>query len=94
MSVVDAPVGPKVGEFYFLVICKRIKLKARIRIFMYILKVGKWIKLYPNGLEDLLLYVKEKYNNPLVYITENGKCIIISGGYIDRRLIPLKEFPE
>ncbi|CAI9104135.1 OLC1v1002756C1 [Oldenlandia corymbosa var. corymbosa] len=27
---------------------------------------------YPNGLLDVLLYTKNKYNNPLVYIMENG----------------------
>ena len=32
-----------------------------------------WIYFYPRGLLDLLLYTKEKYNNPLIYITENGK---------------------
>ncbi|CAN6347635.1 unnamed protein product [Urochloa humidicola] len=28
--------------------------------------------IYPKGLHELLLYVKEKYGNPTVYITENG----------------------
>ncbi|MBP1994252.1 glycoside hydrolase family 1 protein [Paenibacillus eucommiae] len=27
---------------------------------------------YPQGFYDILVYVKEKYNNPKVYITENG----------------------
>ncbi|XP_061342186.1 non-cyanogenic beta-glucosidase-like [Gastrolobium bilobum] len=31
-----------------------------------------WIYFYPKGLRDLLLYTKNKYNNPVVYITENG----------------------
>ncbi|KAK9941276.1 hypothetical protein M0R45_017889 [Rubus argutus] len=28
--------------------------------------------IYPRGIRDVLLYTKRKYNNPLVYITENG----------------------
>lgn len=31
-----------------------------------------WVYVYPKGLKDLLLYMKERYNNPEVYITENG----------------------
>ncbi|GLU19409.1 hypothetical protein SLE2022_356630 [Rubroshorea leprosula] len=31
-----------------------------------------WLYVYPRGPRDLLLYTKRKYNNPLVYITENG----------------------
>ncbi|XP_062171754.1 beta-glucosidase 12-like [Alnus glutinosa] len=33
---------------------------------------SSWLFVYPSGFLDLLLYVKEKYNNPLIYITENG----------------------
>ncbi|CAL0304192.1 unnamed protein product [Lupinus luteus] len=33
---------------------------------------SNWLYVYPRGLRDLLLYTKEKYNNPLIYITENG----------------------
>ncbi|KAJ1378831.1 Glycoside hydrolase family 1 [Sesbania bispinosa] len=33
---------------------------------------SNWIYFYPKGLRDLLLYTKNKYNNPLIYITENG----------------------
>ncbi|KAK7405711.1 hypothetical protein VNO78_07319 [Psophocarpus tetragonolobus] len=31
-----------------------------------------WLLVYPKGLHELLLYVKKNYNNPLIYITENG----------------------
>jgi beta-glucosidase/6-phospho-beta-glucosidase/beta-galactosidase len=30
---------------------------------------------YPRGIRDFLIQLKEKYNNPLVYITENGTHI-------------------
>ena len=31
-----------------------------------------WIYLYPQGIEELLIHMKSKYNNPMIYITENG----------------------
>lgn len=31
-----------------------------------------WLFVYPEGLKELLLYIKNKYNNPIIYITENG----------------------
>ncbi|KAJ6346653.1 hypothetical protein OIU76_003353 [Salix suchowensis] len=33
---------------------------------------SEWLFVYPRGIRDLLLYVKREYNNPLIYITENG----------------------
>ncbi|XP_049934173.1 beta-glucosidase 12-like isoform X1 [Nymphaea colorata] len=33
---------------------------------------SSWLYMYPKGLKNLLLYIKEKYNNPKVFITENG----------------------
>ncbi|MED6126118.1 Beta-glucosidase 12 [Stylosanthes scabra] len=31
-----------------------------------------WLFVYPEGIRELLLYTKRTYNNPLIYITENG----------------------
>ncbi|XP_023516390.1 cyanogenic beta-glucosidase-like [Cucurbita pepo subsp. pepo] len=31
-----------------------------------------WLAVYPQGLKELLIYTKTKYNDPLIYITENG----------------------
>ncbi|KAK2966977.1 hypothetical protein RJ640_009547 [Escallonia rubra] len=33
---------------------------------------SSWIHVYPEGLLDYLLYVKNKYNDPKIYIAENG----------------------
>ncbi|XP_024025384.1 beta-glucosidase 17-like [Morus notabilis] len=33
---------------------------------------GTWMNVYPQGIEELVLYIKENYNNPPIYITENG----------------------
>lgn len=31
-----------------------------------------WLFVYPMGIREVLLYIKKKYNNPEIYITENG----------------------
>uniref|UniRef100_A0A2P2QLP5 Vicianin hydrolase-like n=1 Tax=Rhizophora mucronata TaxID=61149 RepID=A0A2P2QLP5_RHIMU len=31
-----------------------------------------WLFIYPSGFEEFLLYVKDHYNNPIIYVTENG----------------------
>ncbi|KAK3020701.1 hypothetical protein RJ639_046564, partial [Escallonia herrerae] len=33
---------------------------------------SSWLFVYPKGFMDLLLYIKTKYNNPSIYVTENG----------------------
>ncbi|XP_039124074.1 beta-glucosidase 12-like isoform X2 [Dioscorea cayenensis subsp. rotundata] len=33
---------------------------------------SNWLFVYPDGIRDLLLYTKNKYNDPVIYITENG----------------------
>ncbi|KFK42881.1 hypothetical protein AALP_AA1G050700 [Arabis alpina] len=31
-----------------------------------------WLLIYPKGIRDLLLYARFKFNNPVLYVTENG----------------------
>ncbi|XP_029127119.1 cyanogenic beta-glucosidase isoform X3 [Cajanus cajan] len=31
-----------------------------------------WLCVYPRGIRELLLHIKNQYNNPVIYITENG----------------------
>ncbi|KAI4324287.1 hypothetical protein L6164_023838 [Bauhinia variegata] len=38
----------------------------------YMQAASNWLYVYPRGIRELLLYTKRVYNNPLIYITENG----------------------
>ncbi|CAK9175357.1 unnamed protein product [Ilex paraguariensis] len=33
---------------------------------------SNWLYVYPRGIRDLLLYIKQNYGKPIIYITENG----------------------
>ncbi|XP_059069115.1 beta-glucosidase 12-like [Cryptomeria japonica] len=33
---------------------------------------SSWLHVYPRGIRDLLKYIKYRYDNPLIFITENG----------------------
>ncbi|KAL4178498.1 hypothetical protein AMTRI_Chr13g82600 [Amborella trichopoda] len=33
---------------------------------------SSWLYVYPQGLKELLVYVNKRYDNPIIYITENG----------------------
>lgn len=41
-----------------------------------------WLYVYPKGIRDVLLYIKEKYNNPNIFITENGKLSTLALAYL------------
>ncbi|KAL4601239.1 hypothetical protein ACB092_11G258500 [Castanea dentata] len=44
-----------------------------------------WLFIYPKGLRELLLYIKENYNNPVIYITEDGMADA------NNRSLPIKD---
>ncbi|XP_048559668.1 beta-glucosidase 12-like [Triticum urartu] len=48
-----------------------------------------WLYVYPQGLHDLLLFLKEKYHNPTIYITENGN--ILGFDEANNKSLPLNE---
>lgn len=33
---------------------------------------SSWLTYYPQGIHDFMVYMKKRYNNPPIYITENG----------------------
>jgi beta-glucosidase len=35
---------------------------------------SEWLYAYPKGIEDLLLHTKYKFDDPVIYITENGNA--------------------
>ncbi|KAL5726971.1 hypothetical protein ACHQM5_000211 [Ranunculus cassubicifolius] len=37
-----------------------------------LLTVSSWLYVYPEGLKELLVYIKQHYRDPTIYITENG----------------------
>ncbi|KEH30278.1 putative beta-glucosidase [Medicago truncatula] len=37
------------------------------------MSASSWLCIYPRGFRQLLLYVKKHYNDPVIYITENGR---------------------
>ncbi|CAN1169547.1 Beta-glucosidase 24 [Linum perenne] len=57
--------------------------------FDFIGTAAPWITVYPQGLTKVLLHIKEKYQNPLIYITENG--VPETGNYTHS---PLKATPD
>lgn len=44
-----------------------------------------WLYICPWGIRKLMLYIKEKYNNPTIYITENGMATANNAS------VPIKE---
>ncbi|CAH2096849.1 unnamed protein product [Euphydryas editha] len=42
-----------------------------------------WLKMAPNSMYNVLTHLKEKYNNPALYITENGWSQVPEAGLID-----------
>lgn len=36
-----------------------------------------WLYIHPQGMEKMVTYVKERYNNTPMFITENGNLTII-----------------
>ncbi|PRQ34659.1 putative glycosidase [Rosa chinensis] len=55
-------------DTYATLSCKYCKFKN----FISSTAASDWLYVYPRGIRDLLLYTKTKYNDPLIYVTENG----------------------
>ncbi|KOM44458.1 hypothetical protein LR48_Vigan05g206300, partial [Vigna angularis] len=42
-------------------------------LYLYLQTASDWLYVCPKGIKKLLLYTKEQYNDPVIYITENGR---------------------
>ncbi|OAY73437.1 Beta-glucosidase 12, partial [Ananas comosus] len=58
------PIGPQVTQMRYY------KMSSKARGVSQ--AASGWLYIYPPGIRQLLLYTKSKYNNPVIYITENG----------------------
>ncbi|KAL6341650.1 hypothetical protein AAG906_032771 [Vitis piasezkii] len=45
---------------------------ARHGILIGAKAASDWLYVYPKGIREILLYTKNKYKDPIIYITENG----------------------
>lgn len=41
--------------------------------FNFMQTAFSWFNIYPQGMEKTVTYVKDRYNNTPMFITENGK---------------------
>jgi len=55
----------------FLIFFQRV-FTLLVYTILHMQAASAWLSIYPKGIHDLLIYTKTKYNNPLIYITENG----------------------
>ncbi|CAN1263530.1 Beta-glucosidase 24 [Linum perenne] len=46
--------------------------KCKPLFFFFTQAASTWLYVYPEGIRGLVMYTMRKYNNPLIYITENG----------------------
>ncbi|XP_029128432.1 vicianin hydrolase [Cajanus cajan] len=40
--------------------------------FIFVQTCLDWLHIYPKGLHQIVMHLKDKYKNPKIYITENG----------------------
>lgn len=48
---------------------------------------SEWLFIVPWGLQKVLNYIKKKYDNPAIYVTENGKASILYQMKVKQRVI-------
>ncbi|KAI4333180.1 hypothetical protein L6164_018018 [Bauhinia variegata] len=70
-SIENSPLASNVNKSYYADI-RATLTSARNGLAIGTPTVLSWLYIYPKGLQKLMVYVKEKYNNPPIYVNENG----------------------
>ena len=83
--------GVRIGESFPVCIALDLITMIPIRInlelstlqctFLTVQSPVEWLNVYPQGMEKMVTYVVERYNNTPIFITENGKHIYSGHGH-------------
>ncbi|KVH90866.1 Glycoside hydrolase, catalytic domain-containing protein [Cynara cardunculus var. scolymus] len=66
------PIGSKVLFSFTKFIFRHNIIENESKIRLHFQGGTDWLRAYPQGIHDLLVYIKNNYNNPTIYVTENG----------------------
>lgn len=56
-----------------IIIRINLKLSTQKCNFLFVQNPVDWLNVYPEGMEKIVTYLMERYNNTPMFITENGK---------------------
>ncbi|CAN1344095.1 Beta-glucosidase 24 [Linum perenne] len=86
----DLPASPNVPKLYNHMVLCLINTVDRNGLPIGPPTAASWLSIYPKGIRELILYIRDNYNNPLIFITENGKYLLMNNMKSILKLSPKK----